>query len=87
VLSWLGAMFNPDDAQDKPQIDIFKESADNLHLDYRVYEVREAGDIDAAFVRLGPDKIQAIFISGSPTFNNNRKRIAEKIAIALSASA
>jgi len=29
-------MFNPDDAQDKPQIDIFKESADNLHLDYRV---------------------------------------------------
>jgi hypothetical protein len=64
-----------------------KESADNLHLDYRVYEVREAGDIDAAFVRLGPDKIQAIFIPGSPTFNNNRKRIAEKIAVALSASA
>ncbi len=55
-------MFNPDDAQNKPQIDIFKESADNLHLDYRVYEVREAGDIDAAFVRLGPDKIQAIFV-------------------------
>ena len=73
-------MFNPDDAQDKPQIDIFQESADNLHLDYRVYKVREAGDIDAAFARLAPDKIQAIFIPGSPTFNNNRKRIAEKIA-------
>ena len=73
-------MFNPDDAQDKPQIDIFQESADNLHLNYSVYEVREAGDIDAAFARLAPDKIQAIFIPGSPTFNNNRKRIAEKIA-------
>ena len=76
----IGAMFNPDDAQDKPQIDIFQESADNLHLDYRVYKVREAGDIDAVFARLAPDKIQAIFIPGSPTFNNNRKRIAEKIA-------
>ena len=76
----IGAMFNPDDAQDKPQIDIFQESADNLHLNYRVYEVREAGDIDAAFAMLAPDKIQAIFIPGSPTFNNNRKRIAEKIA-------
>jgi putative ABC transport system substrate-binding protein len=76
----IGAMFDPDDAQDKPQLAIFQESADNLHLNYRVYEVREAGDIDAAFARLAPDKIQAIFIPGSPTFNNNRKRIAEKIA-------
>ena len=72
-------MFNPDDAQDKPQIDIFQESADNLHLDYRVYKVREAGDIDAAFARLAPDKIQAIFIPGSPTFNNNRSALQRKL--------
>jgi hypothetical protein len=49
-------MFTPDDAQDKPQLEVFPESADNLHLDYRVYEVREAGDIDAVFARLVPDK-------------------------------
>ncbi len=79
-LGRIGAMFNPDDAQDKPQLEVFPESAGNLHLDYRVYEVREAGDIDAAFARLVPDKVQAIFIPGSPTFNNYRKRIAEKIA-------
>jgi putative tryptophan/tyrosine transport system substrate-binding protein len=79
-LGRIGAMFNPDDAQDKPQLEVFPESADNLHLDYRVYEVREAGGIDAAFARLGPDKVQAIFIPGSPTFNNYRKRVAEKIA-------
>jgi putative ABC transport system substrate-binding protein len=79
-LGRIGAMFNPDDAQDKPQLEVFQESAGNLHLDYRVYEVREAGDIDAAFARLVPDKVQAIFIPGSPTFNYYRKRIAEKIA-------
>lgn len=79
-LQRIGTMFNPDDAQDKPQIEVFQESAGNLHLDYRVYEVRESGDIDAAFARLVEDKVQAIFIPGSPTFNNHRKRIAEMIA-------
>jgi putative ABC transport system substrate-binding protein len=78
-LARIGGMFNPDDAQDKPQLEVFPESAQNLHLDYRVYEVREAADIDAAFARLAPDKVQAIFIPGSPTFNNYRKRVAEKI--------
>jgi hypothetical protein len=40
----------------------------------------EAGDIDAAFARPVPDKVQAIFIPGSPTFNTYRKRVEQKIA-------
>jgi putative ABC transport system substrate-binding protein len=75
----IAAMFNPDDAQDKPQIYIFQESAANLHLDYRVYEVRETGEIDAVFARLVPDRVQAVYIPGSPTFNNYRRGIGEKI--------
>ncbi len=79
-LGRIGAMFNPDDAQDKPQLEVFPASAGDLHLDYRIYEVRGAGDIDAAFARLVSDKVQAIYIPGSPTFNYYRQHIAEKIA-------
>jgi putative ABC transport system substrate-binding protein len=79
-LARVGALFNPDDPQDRPQLEVLQESAAGLHLDYHVYEVREAGDLDAAFAGLARDKVQAIFIPGSPTFNLNRKRVAEKIA-------
>ena len=56
------------------------ESTGGLHLNYHVYEVRDEGDIYAAFARLTRDNVQAIYILGSPIFFKYRKRIAENIA-------
>jgi putative ABC transport system substrate-binding protein len=76
----VGVMVNPNDAQDALSFEAMPEAARDLHLDYRLYEVREAGELDAAFAALARDGVDAILMSGSPLFNLHRARVAEKIA-------
>jgi len=80
-LAKVGFVFNPDDAQDKPSLEVMPEATRGLHLDGRLYEVRNAGDLEPAFAALAHDGAEAIYVKGSPLFNLYRMQVAKVIAL------
>jgi putative tryptophan/tyrosine transport system substrate-binding protein len=53
-----------------------RAAADSLGLQLQVYEVRGAQDIDLAFERTAPDRVEAIVLSGTPLIGRYAQRIA-----------
>lgn len=79
-LSKVGAVLNPGDATDIPMLPLMTRSASALGLDLRVYEVRDASEIDSTFKSIVRDRMGALFVSQSPLFNSHRTEIAELAA-------
>jgi ABC-type uncharacterized transport system substrate-binding protein len=76
----VGAFLNPRDATDAPMFRLLPAAAGALGLDLRVFEVRDASEIEAAFSSAGRAGVQALFVSPTPLFLSNRQEIATTAA-------
>jgi putative ABC transport system substrate-binding protein len=74
-VSRVAAFVNPGDATDAPNLRLLPAAARSLGLDLRIFEVREAPDIEPALAHAAGDGAQASFISSSPLFLSNRHQI------------
>ena len=73
----VGVIVNPADATDHAGLEQLPISARSLNLDVRILEIRSADQLEPMITRAVSDGLQALCVSQSPLFNENRARVTE----------
>jgi putative ABC transport system substrate-binding protein len=76
-ISRVGVVVNPTDPTDDAGLQQLPVSAQALYLEVRILEVRSADQFEPVFSRAVQDGLQALCISQSPLFNENRLHVTE----------
>jgi putative ABC transport system substrate-binding protein len=80
AFSRLGVLVVPDDAAADGTLSALPPAARSLGLDARVYEVRSAAELEAAFPAALRDGVQALYVAQSPIFITRRGEIVAMAA-------
>ena len=75
----VGVVVAPDYATADGTLSALPSAARGLGLDARVYDVRSAGELEAAFAAALRDGVQALYVSQSPVFLHHRAEIVARV--------
>jgi ABC-type uncharacterized transport system substrate-binding protein len=70
-----GVMLNPDHPYVAAQVKSAEEAANKIGVKIRVLNVRNSGEVDAAFATIAQEKIGALIVATDSLFNVHRERI------------
>ena len=73
----VAALFNPDNASTKPQLDGMQPTAKRLNIELQAFQARRAEELPGVFSALAKWRADSLVISNDTLFVVNAKRIAE----------
>jgi putative ABC transport system substrate-binding protein len=76
-LSRVGVLWSPAVADRAEEFQVAEEMARALGLEVRSLEVRDHGALDAAFERASAERVDGLFVIGSPVLMSNAARVGE----------
>jgi putative ABC transport system substrate-binding protein len=76
-LSRVGVLWSPAVADRAEEFQVVEEKARALGLEVRSLEVRDHGALDAAFERALAERVDGLFVIGSPVLMSNAARVGE----------
>ncbi len=76
-LSRVGVLWTPAVADRAGEFRVAEETARALGLEVRSLEVRDPGALDAAFERASAERVDGLFVIGSPVLMSNAARVGE----------
>jgi putative ABC transport system substrate-binding protein len=79
-LSRIGVLLSPGDPTDAVAIRSLPEAIRSLKLDAKTYPVRALDEVEAAIAAAARDGVQALWISQSPVFMEQRERVTALVA-------
>jgi ABC-type uncharacterized transport system substrate-binding protein len=74
-ISRVGIMANPDSAGDAAELRMVPSVAGRVGLRYRLFEVRNESELDAALAAAASDDLQALYVSWNPVINIHRAQV------------
>ena len=77
ALSRVAVLYNPEDRNKALEYKQLQEAARGMNLTLRLFEARSPGEIDAAFVGMVDDHVQAVVPLADPLMNFHVKKLAD----------
>ena len=71
----IGALLNPNSEQDAAQVRDLQEAALAIRRRIHILNVTDEAELESAFVALVDQRVEALFIGGSPFFDTRRDRL------------
>jgi len=76
----MAVLVNPANASLAPSLNAMRPASEALHVELRVVEVRNPGDIESAFAKLAHDRADSLMVQQDTLFSAHHERIAQLAA-------